>query len=324
MNRHQIIEIMLQPHLLNEATLTELRVILDEYPFFQSARLLWIKNLHALEHIRYNNELKLAAIHIPDRARLYDLLQNCEGYTSTSTQESVAIEKDTTALCQVAEGTIGKTEEAAKSVKPEVLPTGSYFEVDDTFDTSLGIGVDFSKLLANVEVPEEKKHGFQRVEENMVLPSADLLDYERTGSVYYHLSEAGVGLNLDESRSFSAWLHVLRQAPVPEPDKVTRPEVAQPRTGKKSLIDNFLQQGTKKRVKMSGDVGKAGENEDISIKSFQESEDLMTETLANIFIQQKHFSKAMEIFERLGLKYPEKSIYFARRIKELEEQINNQ
>jgi hypothetical protein len=50
----------------------------------------------------------------------------------------------------------------------------------------------------------------------------------------------------------------------------------------------------------------------------------MTETLANIFIQQKHFSKAMEIFERLGLKYPEKNIYFARRIKELEEQINNQ
>jgi hypothetical protein len=206
------------------------------------------------------------------------------------------------------------------------IPTdaSSYFDVDDVYDTPSGDTMDFSKPHLNRKTEDVIKHGFARVEENMVLPSADLLDYERTGSEYYSLLNTGNELNTDEYRSFSAWLKVLRQQTIPDQEKPLTVKADKPAKEKKDLIDNFLQQGAKKKNRTTDESDKLHDNVDISLKSFQESEDLMTETLANIFIQQKHFSKAMEIFERLGLKYPEKNIYFARRIKELEEQINNQ
>jgi len=56
----------------------------------------------------------------------------------------------------------------------------------------------------------------------------------------------------------------------------------------------------------------------IIAKSTAESDDIITETLANIYLQQKNYDKAIDAFQKLSLKYPEKSIYFASRIKEIE------
>ena len=56
--------------------------------------------------------------------------------------------------------------------------------------------------------------------------------------------------------------------------------------------------------------------------SVQEDDDLMTETLANIYADQGHLEKSIKAFEKLQLKYPEKSSYFAARIKEIKIQLN--
>lgn len=321
MNRHQIIDIMRQPALLNEQTLSEIKVILDEYPFFQAARMLWIKNLHALDHIRYNNELKLAAVHINDRAQLYNLLFDAE------TSEKGAIQTEVrTSKASIAEPDTIENVEAGDLMKESPLreAVSDYFNVDDTVEMDSGETIDFSSLqLKNRNDEDAIKYAFPQSDENMVLPTADLLDYERADTGFFDIADEEE-LQLDEYRSFSAWLKVLRQHPLPEKEATEEKPAAHGKGAKRDLIDNFLQKGTKGRIRVVADALKNNENEDISLKSLQESEDLMTETLANIYIKQKHFSKAMEIFERLRLKYPEKNIYFARRIKELEEQINNQ
>lgn len=54
-----------------------------------------------------------------------------------------------------------------------------------------------------------------------------------------------------------------------------------------------------------------------------EDEDLLTESLAKIYIKQKRYYKAIEIIQKLSLKYPEKSIYFADQIRFLEKLISN-
>ncbi len=321
MNRHQIIDIMRQPALLNEQTMSEIKVILDEYPFFQAARMLWIKNLHALDHIRYNNELKLAAVHINDRARLYNLLFD----TETSEKEALPTEIHTS-KASIAEPDTIEQDDVGDLMKESPLRdvASDYFNVDDTVEMDSGESIDFSTLqLKNHDDEDVIKYAYPQSDENMVLPTADLLDYERADTGFFYIAD-DEELQLDEYRSFSAWLKVLRQHPLPENETTEEKPVVHGKGAKRDLIDNFLQKGTKGRIRVVADASKNNENEDISLKSLQESEDLMTETLANIYIKQKHFSKAMEIFERLRLKYPEKNIYFARRIKELEEQINNQ
>jgi len=56
-------------------------------------------------------------------------------------------------------------------------------------------------------------------------------------------------------------------------------------------------------------------------KSSEEQFDLVTETLASIYANQAMYVKAIEVYKKLILKYPEKKSYFADRIKELEEKL---
>src|SRR5690606_25341998 len=56
-------------------------------------------------------------------------------------------------------------------------------------------------------------------------------------------------------------------------------------------------------------------------KSSEEQFDLVTETLAGIYSDQAMYVKAIEVYKKLILRFPEKKSYFATRIKELEEKL---
>ncbi len=54
-------------------------------------------------------------------------------------------------------------------------------------------------------------------------------------------------------------------------------------------------------------------------KSVEEDGEIVSETLANLYVQQAHYSKAIKAFEQLSLKFPKKNVYFSARIREIEE-----
>ena len=63
-----------------------------------------------------------------------------------------------------------------------------------------------------------------------------------------------------------------------------------------------------------------GYREDLSESS--NDEDFYTETLARIYLEQEYPEKAMEIYSKLSLRYPEKSVYFAGLIDEIKKNYN--
>ena len=91
-----------------------------------------------------------------------------------------------------------------------------------------------------------------------------------------------------------------------------------------SLIDKFLLTKPGAIKKVSGDENSLESENRIGIieKSTAENDDLITETLAAIYFQQKNFGKALDAYKKLSLKYPEKSIYFATQIEEIEKLKN--
>ncbi len=63
------------PEQLNQDSLYELRTLLARYPFFQAARLLYLKNLFLLHDQRFGEELRKAAIFVPDRKVLFYMIE---------------------------------------------------------------------------------------------------------------------------------------------------------------------------------------------------------------------------------------------------------
>jgi hypothetical protein len=81
-----------------------------------------------------------------------------------------------------------------------------------------------------------------------------------------------------------------------------------------TLIDKFI---TENPAFTPNKLTLSDQQEDISMNSIAEDEELVSETLAQVFESQKLFDKAIGIYEKLILKIPEKSTYFASRIEEL-------
>ena len=52
----------------------ELKTIIKKYPFFHSARALYLKNLKNKQSFRYNKELKLTAAHTMNRSVLFEFI----------------------------------------------------------------------------------------------------------------------------------------------------------------------------------------------------------------------------------------------------------
>ena len=57
-------------------------------------------------------------------------------------------------------------------------------------------------------------------------------------------------------------------------------------------------------------------------KSVQFTESLTTETLAEIYVEQGHYQRAIQAYEILCLKYPKKSSFFANQIKKIKNKLN--
>ena len=76
MTREEFYRYIDRPALLTAATLPELAQIVETFPCFHAARMLYLKNLALTGDLRLKGELERLAVGVPDRARLFLLLQD--------------------------------------------------------------------------------------------------------------------------------------------------------------------------------------------------------------------------------------------------------
>lgn len=97
---------------------------------------------------------------------------------------------------------------------------------------------------------------------------------------------------------------------------------AVPPMAHQDLIDDFIGQGDR-RIVLSDQPDDQLQSPDLEAGMPDNDEDYFTETLAKIYIRQHRYTKALEIIQRLSLKYPKKNRYFADQIRFLEKLIIN-
>ena len=123
-----------------------------------------------------------------------------------------------------------------------------------------------------------------------------------------------------EKHSFQEWLQLTKSNPIQRDILENDLNLEAEKQKKIALIDKFIEANPK--IPPIKDIGHTPEN---NIKSIEEPTHLMTETLAKVYLEQKKYNKAIQAFEILILKYPEKSSFFADQINEIKnlQQNNN-
>ena len=302
MNKQLLYYYINNPKELNESSLSDIQELVDEYPFFQTARLLLLKNLHLLDHVRFEPELKRSVLYVSDRTRLFELIHNLYP-VEVVVSEHVEGEEQS----QLEE----ETDEKASSIDitGKLESVGDYFGIEGASETLQGGGIGFS-FQANKDSNLKEQ----------TIPEDQMFDYEKPGGLEYSLNIYEHALDVDQNRSFSDWLSALEHHVVEDEADGELPKGSK-KNKTANMIDDFLS-GQKAGDRMVKSAGMSAAKE-IKEESAFEGDELMTETLAGIYIKQGHYDKAISIFEKLSLKYPEKSVYFARQIKKAEKEISN-
>lgn len=133
--------------------------------------------------------------------------------------------------------------------------------------------------------------------------------------------EIGENNNSESTFSFTDWLKKVPSQSKTQKEIEEEQEIAE-REIKYKLIDDFLEKNPKIVPMKKTDITPANTPSNF-VQNTEEYSDLMTETLAQIYIEQKKYDKAIKAYKILILKYPEKNSLFANRIKEIENLKNS-
>lgn len=297
MNVEDLKQWMSDPYRMNKDNMQELKALLVEYPCFTSARILYLKSLLNLNDLNFSNELIRTAISVPDRRRLYYFVEG-KKVPDYKMQPSAGL---------LETGGFSLIDRYLKNSKPNDESAESESgSPRSAFEPATDAGVP-----SESELVENKEVALVAVEPSIVQQPTERITRSTIGNE---------GLLLDYSK-------YLTQQP-----EIEMPIV--PMEGQ-DLIDRFLagsryQEPTIKPVLNESDQLRSridASVEDVRYLTddpeFNLPEDSFTETLARIYLKQKRYDRAIEIFKSLSLKYPEKNIYFADQIRFLEKLIEN-
>ena len=167
----------------------------------------------------------------------------------------------------------------------------------------------FSSIEA-IETEEERNNGIIR-EKVFIIPEIDLSGTHEELSAEMALLEEK-RKSLDELKAIIA----NRLKEIEEEKRRKETEQAEPKKlSRKELIDKFILENPS----ISRPKAEFYNPLTVAQNSIIDQENIVSETLAKIYEKQGYLEKAISIYEKLGLKYPEKSRYFAAQIERLKE-----
>jgi hypothetical protein len=353
MNKERLYNYIKNPQMLDEASLPELEEILKEYPYFQSAHLLYLKNLKMLGHLRFNKQLRISASYITDRSVLYHFLQDLEesepeilpepNRLSVEEEELVASESSTGEADRILNQIEGRQKENVVSEQAEAVP-----DANESKDVREKFVEQVSAYLNN-ELEEVPKTSKRKTRKKKLLDELPKLKRERESSErareklmtrlsadrkpainYFEKEDEDtrefgdyIGSFLDDAVPETNELNEQeKEAPDSEKNSSSRSEDSHEQEGKAAPSDNLIDKFIAAQPRLHASVDPDNALYDISASSVADNDDFITDTLARIYLEQKHFDKAIHAYQKLSLKYPEKSIYFANQIKRIEELKN--
>jgi|GEM_PF-1572924 len=299
MLQSELINYINEPEILNDESITKLTLLAEKYPYFQTVQLLRIKNLHNLSPQNIKPALNYTAAYVTDRKILYHILHPIQ--SEQEQQGGRSFEKEIKDNMQ---------ENISDTLHKQISTSLSGKEDNEIeFTTS----IDVKKLYGNGEQDEY----VIRINES----ATNSIELIREVNEDNNNKDNGSSKSQVEHKDISDKDDILTliNKNIPAKEGINDIEKFTSDQQKKiSLIDNFI----KANPKIEPVKSKEEKNKDFSEESIKESDHYITDTLANIYLNQGNYSKAIFAYEKLSLKYPEKSSYFADQINKIKKLID--
>ncbi len=318
-----------------------LKECVNKYPYFQPGHLLLLKSLQQADSPDFQKELPKTALYCADRKILYRYLQHphveattpIETPKDTSTNAENFTEEKEPPKVEVQEEQLDKAEPNFEEeteivyVSPEenealnLMKLGLDHMVSPEMKIRLS-ELNISKFAQTKIKPEEQNKSTGSVTEEIQK------DDEATNKLEIQVSKDENSKPKEHSEhalhSFTDWLKVNSntdeksdsEIPIEENYKEENENASEDENDRFKIIDEFL----KKNPKISPSAEYKSQT-NYSTSNERSMSHLMTETLAQIYEEQKKYDKAIKAYTILRLKYPEKSGFFAdqiRRIKNIQ------
>ena len=298
---HHFKNLLSNPETTVEEDLEKLEKLLEEHPYLQSARALQLKIYKQKNSELYNDALRKTAAHTTDRDVLFQFITS-ESFASkeASTEEKNIIDSepvDKEAYLEKTEISIEEESEAKVSDKKQ--------------ETAI------EEPIYDKKEPEESED----IDEDT---AKEILELDQP-----------LSFNKEDTYSFSEWLQLTSRKPIDrenqenqekkdikEETKESNDSNKTPKTEKViHMVDTFLKNNP--RPKRKPETFNKRESDELELEFNNEApKSLMTETLARVYLQQKNYKKAIQAYKILILKNPEKSGYFADKIRAIEKLTN--
>ncbi len=250
---------------------------LKKYPFCQSAHLLLAKITKDFHHSSFDRVISASSIHIPDRAMLFNLISAKKIFADQKIEVQLQKEEQVSLKTEFTETLV---EEPELSIVEE--------------ETS--IKEQESQLTEPELIPAlaefiSKPHSFE-----------SWLSHYKFRSEGKEVSDNDADLSESEAPAFEIPGYSIEQEyPMPPDEEDLK------------AITKF----TKEKPKPEKVFDEEKMVLKMAKKSITADENLATETLAKVYAMQGKTEKAISVYEKLILKYPFKSTYFANLIEEL-------
>jgi hypothetical protein len=286
MRRERFYDLVENPSEINNEDIAEIEEIIQEYPSFQAAQALLVRSHLMRGSFRFKTKLQSLAIQTGDRQNLFQWLYG---------QTEPAIEVSNKPLEKEHQFSDNLQQVSTAALRDEENKHLIRQEVEKLLKEQGLLYFDFK------HIPQDIDKGEQDVS-------------HETYSLQAEIDQSGDQLT-DETKD---WL-----AQNIERAKQKAGKIDEGKQKNDQLINKFISLSQKQKNKLVSE-DKTKEIEEITAQSASESAEFMTETMAKIYLKQRLYEKALATYEKLSLKYPEKNIYFAGRIKEIKEIIDKQ
>jgi hypothetical protein len=301
MNRSDFINMLEDKVQLNRQMVGEVYELIDIFPYFQSAHLLLLKGLQNSGDVKFEKQLRNSAIHIADREVLYYLLNREPAIATVQKEiisgEAAAIERGFDHQQTVIESAKNSEQFISEIEKDSGVPQKE--QVEDSVHLH-----SHSILISSGSEGVESDEVILVIDEEPA-PDNDRVFYMDPGFSVPDFSDL-LEIDTDTDKTLTGGENGNTQEQ-PVDDTGGSKKLLQ-----SELIDKFILANP--RIVPVKDPSKVAPA-DISKPYYEREGGFVTETLARIYINQGYYSKAIDIYQELSLKFPEKSSYFASQIE---------